>query len=154
MSKFVDANVTPGSPVFGIAADSRSRLQVYALGNGVALAETIFPALNSSVPGPAQDKAVEAMWLNFTMDNGNGRGIAFYLITTEIGDPSTNPGALAAPNPIAAVAPAFDVEGQCIFVPVGGEYHRKFGRNQAFRAIRFGGGETGFLRVEGTSEGG
>lgn len=153
MSKYVDANVTPGSPVFGDQGDSRSRLQVYNLASGVALGETTFPALLSTLPPPDKDKSAEAMWLNFTCDNGAGIGVPFYLITTEIGDPSSNPGALAVPDPLATALPLVTPEQQCIYVPADGEYHRKFGLDQRFRAIQLS-GAVAFLRVEGTSEGG
>ena len=144
MSRFVDTSVTPGATVSGAATSAKTRLQVYALADATALAETIFPALDSTLVPPPE---VDMVWLNFTCDDGAGSPVGFYINCDLIG------GALvvAAPDPLATVAPPLNITQQCIWVPAGAEWHRKFAVNQAFRAIQVSGADA-FLRVEATSE--
>lgn len=137
-----DRNVTPGATVSGNS--DAARLQVYLLATGVALAETVFPALDK-VTYP--NNTTVALWLNFLCDDGAGNPIPFYVNCDLIGGALT----VQTPDPLANVTAPLNVNQQCIYVPAGIEWQRKFYQQQAFRAIQLSGADA-YLRVEATSE--
>ena len=139
---WADESVLPGPTDTG-AAIIQAGLQVYLLASGVALVETCFPTLDK-VANP-NDKT-PFLWLDMSCDDGAGNGVGFYIITQSPGHFAAVP----APNPLATVSPALNLNQQCVFVPPGVEYHRKWYPNQWFRAIQSSGANA-YLRVEATS---
>ncbi|MDA8001008.1 MAG: hypothetical protein MPL62_06915 [Alphaproteobacteria bacterium] len=145
MTQFLDSAVSPGFTGAGTGGTT-TRVQVYRLTSGVFLPSTIFPAIASGVG------ITDAAWLNFTCDDGGdqadpqGVSIPFWVNTN---NPSFGPPGV--PDPTANVTDPSNITGQCLFVDAGKEWHRRFIRDQPFRAIQFSGNDA-FLRVEMTSE--
>lgn len=137
MSDTFNSVVTPGATASGAAVIS-SGLQVYKLTTAVALAETIFPLLDSSL-----GSKTDAAWLNFLCDDGGGNGIPFYIMSNKLGGALVIP----VPDPVANITAPLNITQQCIFVPAGIEWQRRFARDQGFRAIQTSGADA-YLRVE------
>jgi hypothetical protein len=137
-----DESVLPGPTGTG-AAIFQAGLQVYQLASGVALAEVCYPTLDK-VANP--NDQTPFLWLDMACDDGAGNAVGFYII---VGSPG-HAFAVNVPDPLANVSPGLNLNQQCIFVPPGIEYHRKWYPNQWFRAIQYSGANA-YLRVEATS---
>ena len=137
-----DYAVLPGWTGDGI---SDTAFQVYLLAPSVASGPQIFPTLDSGVVG------IKTMgWLTFSCDDGAGNPVPFFLTIQGPGIVGAPPSP-ATPNPTEyAASGSGNEDEQCIFVPAGKDWSRRFWLDQEFNALQIT-DDPAYLRVELTT---
>lgn len=139
-----DRLVPPGYT--GDGDDAAAHLLVYELTTGVALGETLLPALD-----PA-NTTTPAMWVEMAADDGAGNAVGVYVIANRVQIPLLPPAALPAPNPVEFITGG-NPDQSCVFIPPGRPWMRKWLLGQSFNAIQVSGADA-YLRCEITSPAG